>query len=219
MWLRFNRLPKTPIPCASLRFEIAARLAGAGNVSCLEKFFQRFSAEPRDHLGVGYAFDAPELREAEKARSVAHKRGPVELAHHAAFFGGETGPVECRFGVVLEERAVAGHGETVEETVEAKRLCARGKVEEVGAFEFLGAFQLGVHRKSRFFASLRMTDPRPTRVRCLGASCARNVLSSVQPSRRAPRTAPPPSRWSSAGSSSGGFSSRAARARRASRAT
>src|SRR5437879_13657665 len=89
MWLRFNRLPKTPIPCASLRFEIAARLAGAGNVSCLEEIFQRFSAETRDHLGVGYAFDAPELLEAEKARSVAHKRGPVELAHHAAFFGAE----------------------------------------------------------------------------------------------------------------------------------
>src|SRR5947209_16753924 len=165
MWLRFNRLPKTPIPCASLRFEIAARLAGAGNVSCLEKFFQRLSAEPRDHLGVGYAFDAPELLEAEKARSVAHKRGPVELAHHAAFFGGETGPVECRFGVVLEERAVAGHGEAVEETVEAKRLCARGKVEEVGAFEFLGALQFWGHTKGRSIATFRFTKPGPRGIR------------------------------------------------------
>src|SRR5207249_4986460 len=197
----------------------AASLARPGNVSGLEKFFQRFSAESRDHFRIRYALDAPELLEAEEARAVAHERGPVELAQHAALLGAETSFVERRFGVSLKERAVAGHGETVEETVEAQRLGAGGEVEEVRAFELFDAFELRVHRKSRFFASLGMTRPRPRRARRFGVSCARNVLSSAQVSRRAPRTPPPPSRWSSAGSSSGGFSSRAARAPRASPAT
>src|SRR6266571_6081534 len=112
---------------------VAAGLAGSRNVSGLEEFFQRFAAEARDHLRVGYALDAPEFLEAEEARAVAHERGPVELAHHAAFLGGETGLVERRLGVVLEERAVAGQGETVEETVEPQGLGAGGEVEEVGA--------------------------------------------------------------------------------------
>src|SRR5712664_2172385 len=107
---------------AFVLWETAAGLAGPGYVSGLEKFFQRFSAEARDHLRVGDAFDAPEFLETEEARAVAHERGPVELAHHAAFFGGETALVERRFGVFLEERAVAGHGETMEETVEPQRL-------------------------------------------------------------------------------------------------
>src|SRR5882672_3558719 len=55
----------------------AASLAGPGNVSGLEKFLQRFSAESRDHLRIGYAFDAPEFLEAEEARAVVHERGPV----------------------------------------------------------------------------------------------------------------------------------------------
>src|SRR6266699_5614489 len=113
----------------------AASLAGAGNVSGLEKFLQRFAAEARDHFRVGYALDAPEFLEAEEAGDVAHERGPVELAHHAAFLGGETGLVERRFGVFLEERAVGGHGETVEETVESQRPGAGGEVEEVSASE------------------------------------------------------------------------------------
>src|SRR6266581_8297700 len=186
----------------------AASLAGPGDFSGLEEFFQRFAAEARDHFRVGYAFDAPEFLEAEETGAVAHERGPVELAHHAAFFGGETGLVERRFGVVLEERAVAGDGETVEETVEPQRLGAGGEVEEVGAFEFFDSFELRV--QSRSFASLRMTSMR---------RCAHSLFSTRALSVSAPRTAPPPSRWSSAGSSSGGFSSRAARARRASRAT
>src|SRR5437879_5901722 len=84
----------------------AASLPGPGNVSGLEKFLQRFSAESRDHLRIGYAFDARQLLQTEEARAIAHERGPVELAHHAAFFGGETGLVERRFGVFLEERTV-----------------------------------------------------------------------------------------------------------------
>ena len=111
----------------------AAGLAGPANVSGLEEFFERFSAESRDHLRIGYAFDPPEFLEAEEARAVAHERGPVELAHHAAFLGAETGLVERRFGVFLEERAVPGHGETVEETVEPQRLGAGVEVEEVSA--------------------------------------------------------------------------------------
>src|SRR5437879_4860059 len=111
----------------------AARLARPGNVSGLEEFFQCFSAESRDHFRIGYAFDAAEFLEAEEAGAVAHERGPVELAHHAAFLGAETGLVERRFGVSLEERAVAGHGETVEETVEPQRLGAGVEVEEVSA--------------------------------------------------------------------------------------
>src|SRR6267378_94011 len=122
-----------PRKIAFVLAEIAASLARPGNVSGLEEFFQRFSAESRDQFRIGYAFDAPEFLEAEEAGAVAHERGPVELAHHAAFLGGEAGLVERRFGVSLEERAVAGHGETVEETVEPERLGAGGEVEEVGA--------------------------------------------------------------------------------------
>src|SRR5258705_12870614 len=110
--------------------EIASSLAGPGNVSRLEKFFERFSAEARDHLRIGYAFDAPEFLEAEEARAVAHERGPVELAHHAAFFGGEAGLVQRRFGVVFEGRPVLRGGETGEESVEPQRLGARGEGEE-----------------------------------------------------------------------------------------
>src|SRR5258706_12684927 len=202
--------------------EIAASLTGAGNVSRLEEFFERFSAEARDHLRVGYAFDASEFFEAEEARAVAHERGPVELAHHAALFGGESGLVQRRFGVVFEVRPVLRGGEAVEKSVEPQRLGARGEVEEIGALEFFGALELGVHRKSRFFASLRMTEPRRRRgpvARRFETACAKRVVSLRPASRRVPRTAPPPSRWSSAGSSSGGFSSRAAKARRAWRAT
>src|SRR6267154_1000644 len=202
--------------------ETAASLARPGNVSGLEKFFQCFSAKCRDHLRIGYAFDAPEFLEAEEARAVAHERGPVELAHHAAFFGGESGLVQRRFGVVFEDRPVLRGGEAVEESVEPQGLGARGEVEEVGALEFFGALELGVHRKSRFFASLRMTQPRRRRgrvVRRFVPACAKRAVSLRQASRRVPRTAPPPSRWSSAGSSSGGFFSPAAKARRAWRAT
>src|SRR6266508_141747 len=188
----------------------ADSLAGAGNVSGPEEFFQRFSAESRDHLRIGHAFDAPELLKAEQAGAVAHERGPVELAHHATFLGGETGLVERRFGVFLEERAVAGRGETVEETVEPQRPGAGGEVEEVSAFELFDAFELRVHRKTSFFASLRLTGPRPIRALCYAMTCARRGVSLRPASLAAPRTAPPPSRWSSAGSSSGGFSSRAA---------
>src|SRR6266446_4060186 len=127
-----------------------AGLAGAGNVSGLEEFFQRFSAESRDHFRIGYAFDAPEFLEAEEAGAVAHERGPVELAHHAAFFGGESGLVQRRFGVVFEGRPVLCGGEAVEKSVEAQRLCARGEVEEIGALEFFGALELRVHRESGF---------------------------------------------------------------------
>src|SRR5437667_12045502 len=96
----------------------AASLTRPGNVSGLEKFFQCFSAESRDHLRIGYAFDAPELLEAEEARAVAHERGPVELAPHAPFLGAGTGLVELRFEVPLAERAVGARGAPVEETVE-----------------------------------------------------------------------------------------------------
>src|SRR5712664_3866186 len=133
---------------AFVLWETAAGLAGPGYVSGLEKFFERFSAEARDHLRVGYAFDASEFFEAEEARAVAHERGPVELAHHAALFGGESGLVQRRFGVVFEERPVLRGGEAVEKSVEPQRLGARGEVEEVGALEFFGALELGVHRKA-----------------------------------------------------------------------
>src|SRR6266478_1008601 len=103
---------RVPGHVAIVLSEIATSLAGPRNVSCLEKFFQRFSAESRDHFRIGYAFDAPEFLEAEEAGAIAHERGPVELAHHAAFLGAETGLVERRFGVSLEERAVGGRGET-----------------------------------------------------------------------------------------------------------
>src|SRR5260221_8939736 len=150
--------------------ETAASLTGAGNVSRLEKFFERFSAEARDHFRIGYAFHSPEFFEAEEARAVAHERGPVELAHHAAFFGGETGFVQRSFRVVFEDRPVLRGGEPVEESVEPQRLGARGEVEEVGALEFFGALELGVHRKSRFFASLRMTEsPLDSGARCARA--------------------------------------------------
>src|SRR5205814_6002118 len=134
--------------CETLRGPRAASLAGPGNVSGLEEFFQRFAAESRDHLRVGYAFDAPEFLEAEEARAIVHERGPVELAHHATFLGGEIGLVERRFGVFLEERAVAGHGETVEETVEPQGLGAGGEIEEVSAFELFDAFELRIHGKA-----------------------------------------------------------------------
>src|SRR5882762_10197494 len=195
---------------AFVLWETAAGLAGPGNVSRLEKFFQRFSAEARDHLWVGYAFDAPEFLETEEARAVAHERGPVELAHHAAFFGGESGLVQRRFRVVFEVRPVLRGGEAVEESVEPQRLGAGGEVEEVGALEFFGALELAVHRKSRFFASLRMTAPTRRRgrvARGFESACAKRAFSLRSASRRVPRTAPPPSRWSSAGNSSGGFSS------------
>src|SRR5437773_10218308 len=186
----------------------AASLARPGNVSGLEKFLQCFSAESRDHFRIGYALDAPELLEAEEAGAVAHERGPVELAHHAAFLGAETSFVERPFGVVLEQCAVRRDGKAVEETVEAQRLGAGREVEEVGAGQLFDAFELRV--QSRSFASLRMTSMR---------RCAHSLFPTRALSAKAPRTAPPPSRWSSAGSSSGGFSSRAGRARRASRAT
>src|SRR5947207_14723063 len=60
--------------CETLRGPRAASLAGPGNVSGLEEFFQRFSAESRDHFRIGYAFDASEFLEAEEARAVAHER-------------------------------------------------------------------------------------------------------------------------------------------------
>jgi hypothetical protein len=113
--------------------EFTASLAGPGNVSGLEKFFQRFSAEARDHLRVGDAFDAPEFLEAEEARAVAHERGPVEVENHFAFLRAQGRLGEGRLGVALEERAVAGDGEAVEETVEAKRPGAGGEVEKIGA--------------------------------------------------------------------------------------
>src|SRR5882762_7798863 len=134
-----------PRKIAFVLAEIAASLPGAGNVSGLEEFFQRFSSESGDHFRIGYAFDPPEFLEAEEAGAVAHERGPVELAHHAAFLDAETGLVERRFGVFLEERAVAGRGETVEETVEPQRLGAGGEVEEVGALELFDALELGIH--------------------------------------------------------------------------
>src|SRR5436189_2682791 len=81
----------------------AAALARPGNVSGLEKFFQCFSAESRDHFRIGYALHAAELLEAEEARAVAHERGPVEFAHHAAFLGAETSFVDRPFGGVLEQ--------------------------------------------------------------------------------------------------------------------
>src|SRR5712664_3067005 len=106
---------------AFVLWETAAGLAGPGYVSGLEKFFQRFSAEARDHFRVGYAFDAPEFLEAEEARAVAHERGPVELAHHTSFFGSETGFVQRGFRVVFEDRPVLCGGETVEESVDPQR--------------------------------------------------------------------------------------------------
>src|SRR6266480_2999903 len=114
--VRAHLHPQMEIPHSTRRKHRAAALAGPGNVSGLEEFLQRFSAESRDHFRIRYAFDAPELLEAEEARAVAHERGPVELAHHAAFLVGEAGLVERRFGVSLEERAVGARGETVEET-------------------------------------------------------------------------------------------------------
>src|SRR3989449_5479151 len=120
-----------PRKIAFVLAEIAASLPGAGNVSGLEEFFQRFSAESRDHFRIGYAFDAPEFLEAEEAGAVAHERGPVELAHHAAFLGAETDLVERRFGVVLEQCAVRGDGKAVEEAVELLRLVAGGMLDEV----------------------------------------------------------------------------------------
>src|SRR5206468_13136429 len=56
----------------------AASLARPGNVSGLEKFFQCFSAESRDHFRIGYAFDASEFLEAEEAGAVAHERRSEE---------------------------------------------------------------------------------------------------------------------------------------------
>src|SRR6267378_3256854 len=122
-----------PRKIAFVLAEIAASLPGAGNVSGLEEFFQRFSAESRDHFRIGYAFDAPEFLEAEEAGAVAHERRPVELAHHAAFLGAETDLVERRFGAVLEQCAVRGGGKAVEEAVEPQRLGAGGEVEQVRA--------------------------------------------------------------------------------------
>src|SRR5258705_335058 len=110
---------------AFLRQDKTASLPGPGNVSCLEKFFQRFSAEAGDHFRIGYAFDAPEFLEAEEARAIAHERGPVELAHHATFFGAETGVVQRSFRVVFEDRPVLCGGEAVEESVEPQRLRCR----------------------------------------------------------------------------------------------
>src|SRR5438045_6663915 len=132
------------------------RLAGPGNVSGLEEFFQRFSAKARDHFRIGYAFDAPKFLEAEEARAVAHERGPVELAHHAAFLGAEAGLVARRFGVSLEERAVDGHGETVQGTVQPQLLGAGGEVEEVGTLEFFHFFVLRV--QIRYLALCRLTS-------------------------------------------------------------
>src|SRR6267378_555658 len=143
---------------AFVLWETAAGLAGPGYVSGLEKFFQRLSAEARDHFRVGYAFDAPEFLEAEEARAAAHERGPVELAHHATFFGGESGLVQRRFGVVFEDCPVLRGGEAVEESVEAQRLGTGGEVEEVGALEFFDSFELWI--QSRSFALLRMTSMR-----------------------------------------------------------
>src|SRR5437773_9932178 len=122
----------------------AASLARPGNVSGLEKFFQCFSAESRDHFRIGYAFDAAEFLEAEEARAVAHERGPVEFAHHAALLGAETSFVERPFGVVLEQCAVCGDGKAVEETVEAQRLGAGGEVDAVGAGLLYAAVAGGV---------------------------------------------------------------------------
>src|SRR5712691_10348331 len=181
--------------------------SGAGDVSSLEEFLKRFSTKRRDHLRVGNAFHAPELFQAEETRAVADKRGPVELAHHSALFRAQGRLIERGFRVVLEQRAVCGDGEAVKKSVEPQRFCARFEVEEVGALEFLDTFELGV--QSRSFASHRMTSmPRRDAHPC-----------APSPSARAPRTAPPPSRWSSAGSSFDGSSLRAARVRRASRAT
>src|SRR5882762_3016788 len=173
---------------AFVLWEAAASLARPGNVSCLEEFFERFSAEARDHFRIGYAFDAPEFFEAEEARAIAHECGPVELAHHAPFFGGETGFVQRSFGVVFEDRPVLRGGETVEKPVEPQRLGAGGEVEEVGALEFFGALELRVHRKSGFFASLRMTEPRRRCVaRRFETACAKRVVSLRPASRQVPR--------------------------------
>jgi len=135
------------------RLEFGVSLAGPGNVSGLEKFFQRFSAEARDHLRIGYAFDAPEFLETKEARAVAHERGPVEVENHFAFLGAQGGLGKGRLGVALEELAICGDGEAVEETVEPQRPGAGGEVEEIGALEFLDAFELRV--QSRSFASFR----------------------------------------------------------------
>src|SRR5882672_1903407 len=117
-------------------------LAGSRNVPGLEEFLQRFSAEARDHLRVGDAFDASEFFQAEETRAVAHERRPVEVENHFAFLRAQGRLDEGRLGVALEVLAVCGDGEAVEETVEAKRPRAGGEVEEVGAFEFFDSFEL-----------------------------------------------------------------------------
>src|SRR5712692_6295465 len=174
--------------CYPVHFFIVSSCAG--HSPRLEKLVERFSPKPRHHLRIGDAPHAPELFEAEEARAVADERGPVELADHLPFLGAQAGLVEGRIGIVLEKRAVRRDGQPVEEAVEPQRLGARFDVEEVGAFELFDAFELGVHRKIRFFASL---------VRRFGASYAPNALSSASASPQAPRTTPPPSRRSSAG--------------------
>ena len=80
----------------------------------------------------------------------------------------------------LNSARFSGTGQAVQKAIEAQRLRAARKIEEVGARQRFDAFQLGIHRRAFF-----------------RAGCAPAL-----------RTAPPPSRWSSAGSSSGGFSSR-----------
>src|SRR4029077_14639025 len=81
--------------------------------------------------------------------AVAHERGPVELADHAALVLAQARLLEGRFGIALEERAVGAGGEAVEEAVEAKGLGAPLEVEDVGAFELLDSFQLRVHAAAR----------------------------------------------------------------------
>src|SRR5713101_4212231 len=122
----------------------------------LEEFFERFSPEPCDHFRVGNAFHASELFQAEEARAITDEGRPVELADHSALLGAHARSVERRFGVFLEQCAIRLDREAVEEAVEPQRLGARFDVEEVGAFELLDAFELGIHRGSRFFAEFTL---------------------------------------------------------------
>src|SRR3954470_15382999 len=87
----------------------------------LQELLERLAAESGHHLRVRDAAYAAELLEAEEARAIADEPRPGERQDHPRFPGRQAGLVERGRGVALEQLAVLGPGEAVEEAVQPQR--------------------------------------------------------------------------------------------------
>src|SRR5689334_8504742 len=144
-WLSRISTSRSRISGESLTGHPSAR---ARHAARLEEILERLAAEARDHLRVRHALHPGELLQAEEARPVAHQRRPVELAHHAPLLARQCAAVQGELEVLLEQPAVVGDGQAVQEAVEAQRPGAALEVEDVGPREVLDALELRVHARA-----------------------------------------------------------------------